>query len=151
MLLAGDEMGRSQGGNNNAYCQDNEVSWLDWSGQSAWPDLEWTGSILRLRQEMAEPSVEAHWLPADHPDVSGILIRDQGRRRLLVARRGGDSRPIPLPPGPWRLRLDTTTDAVPTTGAGVATVIPAGEEAFFVLDSPPVGNDSVKAENPAAG
>ena len=30
MLLAGDEFGRSQGGNNNAYCQDNEISWLDW-------------------------------------------------------------------------------------------------------------------------
>ncbi len=30
MILAGDEMGRSQGGNNNAYCQDNTVSWLDW-------------------------------------------------------------------------------------------------------------------------
>ena len=30
MLLAGDEMGRTQGGNNNAYCQDNEISWLDW-------------------------------------------------------------------------------------------------------------------------
>ena len=31
MLLAGDEMGRTQGGNNNAYCQDNEINWLDWS------------------------------------------------------------------------------------------------------------------------
>ena len=30
MLLAGDEFGNSQGGNNNAYCQDNEISWLDW-------------------------------------------------------------------------------------------------------------------------
>ncbi|MBK8750534.1 MAG: glycogen debranching protein GlgX [Candidatus Competibacteraceae bacterium] len=30
MLLAGDEMGRSQGGNNNAYCQDNKISWLNW-------------------------------------------------------------------------------------------------------------------------
>ena len=30
MLLAGDEFGRTQGGNNNAYCQDNEISWLDW-------------------------------------------------------------------------------------------------------------------------
>jgi glycogen operon protein len=30
MLLAGDELGRTQGGNNNAYCQDNEVSWVDW-------------------------------------------------------------------------------------------------------------------------
>ncbi|MBI2236424.1 MAG: glycogen debranching protein GlgX [Magnetospirillum sp.] len=31
MLLAGDELGRSQGGNNNAYCQDNEISWIDWN------------------------------------------------------------------------------------------------------------------------
>jgi glycogen operon protein len=30
MLLGGDEMGRTQGGNNNAYCQDNEISWVDW-------------------------------------------------------------------------------------------------------------------------
>jgi isoamylase len=35
MLLAGDEVGRSQGGNNNAYCQDNETSWFDWSGLDA--------------------------------------------------------------------------------------------------------------------
>ena len=31
MLTAGDEMGRTQGGNNNAYCQDNEISWVDWA------------------------------------------------------------------------------------------------------------------------
>ncbi|MFP5406533.1 MAG: glycogen debranching protein, partial [Gammaproteobacteria bacterium] len=31
MLLSGDEIGRTQGGNNNAYCQDNEISWLDWT------------------------------------------------------------------------------------------------------------------------
>ena len=31
MLLAGDEIGRTQRGNNNAYCQDNEISWLDWT------------------------------------------------------------------------------------------------------------------------
>lgn len=34
MLVAGDEMGRSQGGNNNAYCQDSEISWIDWEGIS---------------------------------------------------------------------------------------------------------------------
>jgi isoamylase len=32
LLLGGDEMGRTQGGNNNAYCQDNEISWFDWTG-----------------------------------------------------------------------------------------------------------------------
>jgi len=31
MILAGDEVGRTQGGNNNAYCQDNEISWTDWN------------------------------------------------------------------------------------------------------------------------
>ena len=31
LLLAGDEVGNSQGGNNNAYCQDNEIGWVDWS------------------------------------------------------------------------------------------------------------------------
>ncbi len=31
MLLAGDELGHTQRGNNNAYCQDNEISWLDWN------------------------------------------------------------------------------------------------------------------------
>jgi glycogen operon protein len=35
MLLAGDELGRTQRGNNNAYCQDNEISWVDWTGQPA--------------------------------------------------------------------------------------------------------------------
>ena len=30
MLLGGDELGRTQGGNNNAWCQDNEISWFDW-------------------------------------------------------------------------------------------------------------------------
>jgi isoamylase len=35
MLLAGDELYRTQQGNNNAYCQDNEVSWIDWAGLKA--------------------------------------------------------------------------------------------------------------------
>jgi glycogen operon protein len=39
MILGGDEMGRSQGGNNNAYCQDNEISWIDWSLREENADL----------------------------------------------------------------------------------------------------------------
>jgi isoamylase len=50
MLLAGDEIGRTQGGNNNAYCQDNEVSWVDWSLAAAERDLlEFTEKLARLR------------------------------------------------------------------------------------------------------
>jgi glycogen operon protein len=49
MLLAGDEIGRSQQGNNNAYCQDNEISWIDWTlDQSRRDLLEFTRLLCRL-------------------------------------------------------------------------------------------------------
>jgi glycogen operon protein len=50
MLVAGDEIGRTQGGNNNAYCQDNETSWLDWSNVDE-PLMEFTRGVIRLRSE----------------------------------------------------------------------------------------------------
>jgi glycogen operon protein len=50
MLTAGDELGRSQGGNNNAYCQDNDVSWVDWL--SADPLLrEFCRQLIALRRD----------------------------------------------------------------------------------------------------
>jgi isoamylase len=52
MLLAGDEMARTQGGNNNAYCQDNDVSWVDWSLASTEQDLlEFTETLSALRRD----------------------------------------------------------------------------------------------------
>lgn len=49
MLVAGDEIGNTQHGNNNAYCQDNEISWLDWSKQDL--DLqEFTRTMIKIRQ-----------------------------------------------------------------------------------------------------
>jgi len=51
MLLAGDEMGRTQGGSNNAYCQDNEVSWVDWKGaEENFPLLEFVRHVAALRR-----------------------------------------------------------------------------------------------------
>ncbi len=52
MLVAGDELGRSQGGNNNAYGQDNEISWVDWD-LAPWQQdlLETTRYLLALRRE----------------------------------------------------------------------------------------------------
>ena len=50
MLVAGDEIGRTQGGNNNAYCQDNEVSWLDWNlDDEARALLDLTQRLIALR------------------------------------------------------------------------------------------------------
>jgi isoamylase len=50
MLLAGDEAGRTQRGNNNAYCQDNEISWLDWEHVNE-SLLEFTQRLIELRRE----------------------------------------------------------------------------------------------------
>jgi glycogen operon protein len=51
MLLAGDEFGRSQGGNNNAYCQDNDISWIDWAGRTPRDHdlLDFTRRLIALR------------------------------------------------------------------------------------------------------
>ncbi|MFD0885723.1 glycogen debranching protein GlgX [Streptosporangium algeriense] len=52
MLLAGDEFGRSQGGNNNAYCQDNEISWIDWSPAGTDKELlDFVRGLSELRRE----------------------------------------------------------------------------------------------------
>ena len=48
MLLAGDEFGHTQGGNNNAYCQDNEVSWLDWKKAATPVGAALTAYVARL-------------------------------------------------------------------------------------------------------
>ncbi len=50
LLLGGDEFARSQGGNNNAYCQDNELTWFDWQAVAQNTDLvEFTARLCRLR------------------------------------------------------------------------------------------------------
>lgn len=50
MLLHGDELGRTQRGNNNGYAQDNEITWVDWSAVDQ-PLLEFTAALARLRRE----------------------------------------------------------------------------------------------------
>ena len=51
MLCSGDELAKTQGGNNNPYCQDNEVSWLDWRTDDATrAQLAWTTALVELRR-----------------------------------------------------------------------------------------------------
>jgi isoamylase len=51
MLLHGDELGRTQRGNNNAYCQDNEISWINWSPDAVDEGLiEYTSRLIHLRK-----------------------------------------------------------------------------------------------------
>ncbi len=74
MLLAGDEFGNSQGGNNNAYCQDNETSWLDWA-QAAAPRgremIDFIGRLAALRRK--HPSLRmARYMDGSHEVVPGL-------------------------------------------------------------------------------
>ena len=51
MICAGDEIGRTQGGNNNGYCQDTEISWLDWDLDDSRRDLlDFTSRLIRFRR-----------------------------------------------------------------------------------------------------
>jgi isoamylase len=51
MLLGGDEIARTQGGNNNGWCQDNEISWFDWElDERAQRQLEWAQRLIALRR-----------------------------------------------------------------------------------------------------
>lgn len=52
MILGGDEFGRSQGGNNNAYCQDNEINWFEWASRSASEEnlRDFTAYVIGLRK-----------------------------------------------------------------------------------------------------
>lgn len=95
MLLAGDEFGNTQKGNNNAYCQDNEISWLDWSliekNQALFTfvqdliQLRKTHPILRQEKEMCSmdyiycgmPDISFHGTKAWQPDC-GYYSRELG-------------------------------------------------------------------------
>jgi glycogen debranching enzyme len=71
MLLAGDELGHSQGGNNNAYCQDNDTTWIQWAGAGtqllaqtqAWLALRRSRDVLRRSTWLEEHQVQ--WLTPD--------------------------------------------------------------------------------------
>jgi isoamylase len=70
MLTAGDELGRTQGGNNNAYCQDNEISWLDWG--SIDPDLwSFVSHVVGLRRNSPVLRQEAFFEGSEVPGSGG--------------------------------------------------------------------------------
>ena len=135
MILAGDEFGNSQGGNNNAYCQDNEISWLDWSKMR--PELVETVSALsKLRKETGLSRARFGVAQNDGPDENPVLewLHPDGRPmgdadwedaelrcfglkivfpldpELLIVLNAGDDRQFQLPKGKWTRRLDSTVD-----------------------------------------
>ena len=93
MLLGGDELSRTQHGNNNGWCQDSELSWYDWNlDDEARGLLDWTRRLIHLRN--AEPVFRReHFLEGDRedglPDV--WWFRRDGRR---MTRRDWENREL---------------------------------------------------------
>ncbi|UXO68186.1 glycogen debranching protein GlgX [Pantoea dispersa] len=118
MLQAGDERGHSQHGNNNAYCQDNPLTWLNWQ-QDDFGLVDFTAALIRLRQHIPALTQDSWWQEGDGNvqwlNASGKpLERDeweQGMHRLQILLSGRwlltinatDSvSDLALPDGEWR-------------------------------------------------
>ena len=135
MLCAGDELGHTQGGNNNPYCQDNATTWINWA--TADEDLiAFTSRVLSLRRQalpfgnhwysgLTDPLGlhDLAWLQADgsalqgdawHDPTShvmGCLIGRPGLARaplLLLVNAESMPKNFMLPSGVWQALLDTT-------------------------------------------
>jgi glycogen operon protein len=104
MLLAGDEFGRSQGGNNNAYCQDNEISWIDWQRADQPENHALARYVVRLaklrenhptlrlprflhgKTEIAPGLLDIEWFDESGASMQPDHWQDPERRRLAVRR-----------------------------------------------------------------
>jgi len=133
MLLAGDEMRRTQRGNNNAYCQDNEISWVDWTLGSEHADLlHFVQELIQFRKN--RPTLcadtyyhpdEVHWFNcrAQTPDWNdpegrclGLLVPGADTSDLLLLFNAeAEAHRFVLPPapqgGPWFRKADTSHEA----------------------------------------
>ncbi|MFB9907931.1 glycogen debranching protein GlgX [Allokutzneria oryzae] len=107
MVTAGDEMWRTQGGNNNAYCQDNETSWVHWSPTEASEAmLAFARRVIALRaecpalrqaeffdgRETPSGSPDLVWLHADGREMTETDWFDDSRRTLMMWIDGQDCR-----------------------------------------------------------
>ena len=130
MLLGGDEFRRTQGGNNNAYCQDNETSWHDWSHLEKHSEiLRFTRGMIAFRhahpilsKEQFYTDAEIHWfgphggLPnwADPKEKQFACLIHEGEQSeiCLMFNAGTDAVNFVLPPATrgfrWSLAVDTS-------------------------------------------
>ena len=124
MLLAGDELGRTQLGNNNAYCHDSELSWVDWDLDAGGRALlEFVARLISIRKAHAAFRVRAYthdieWLRPEGgslteadwhlPFARCLGARFPGEEELLLLMNSHDGEvAFALPEGGWRLLIDT--------------------------------------------
>ena len=98
MLAMGDECGRTQGGNNNAYAQDNAISWFPWTGMDR-AMLRFTRRLLGLRRrcsyargDMPLAEADISWRTPDGTPMTPALWQDPDRRSVVALMTDGPTR-----------------------------------------------------------
>ncbi len=87
MILAGDEVGRTQQGNNNAYCQDNEITWVDWYWDDPkWQLLNFVKKVIRMRKE--------HPIFRRRDFFKGAVVDEEGRKDVTWLKPDGQEMTI---------------------------------------------------------
>ena len=125
MLLGGDELGRTQGGNNNAWCQDNEISWFDWDSVDG--ELRaFAGRLLALRA--AEPVFRRTSFldggPADATLPDAWWFRADGRQMAQRDWQSTETRALGIFLNGEHTGL-ATDDGEPVTGASFCAIVNA--------------------------
>jgi pullulanase/glycogen debranching enzyme len=136
MLSAGDELGHTQQGNNNPYCQDNPITWIDWSRSD--DDLvDSCARLIALRRQLLPLGEDWHaesadgsglaWCQPSGEPLSGADWNDPAARAIgvRIGRPGRSARPLlllvnaydctldfHLPAGRWRTVLDSGAPAL---------------------------------------
>lgn len=141
MLQGGDELGRTQAGNNNAYCQDNALTWFDWANADA-SLIDFTAGLIGLRRRFAQLRRTAWltgaryangqrdivWWHANgremndsdwHTPLRGalaFLLASEAQSAdapalLVLINRDADAQNFRLPPGTWQQLCDSASDS----------------------------------------
>jgi glycogen debranching enzyme GlgX len=126
MLCAGDELGHTQQGNNNPYCQDNELTWINWSNRELALEA-FTAYVIRLRKQLqplgrqwgdaalswfntdGTALTEADW-HSTHEHCLACVITKENLSALLLLNPTSEQRKFTLPAGQWTCLLNTALD-----------------------------------------
>lgn len=139
MLLAGDELGNSQQGNNNSYCQDNPISWINWQDADEML-IEQTATLIQLRREITHLHQNRWWTENDvqwlKPDGNPLQDHDwhNGQHTLqiqlssnwlLLLNTSHQPQTFTLPTGEWQTRfgnIEKTSHTATLTAVSVCVL-----------------------------